>query len=346
MKARLYYLSCAQGAIIAQVAISAISLTGLENSHWTAEAFFVISLVTGCLSVFFSCAISPAFHGLHSAEDIKDFLTKPTPSVNTRKFNLAVSQLRKHKDQLNEFSEDEINILRELVERGRWKVASAYAAIMLVVPMTLLKVALNAFLIGLGIYLGKMYTANLIPSYGFGSIGVLVFYLVSALFGIGMYYVTQSLKYLESSPLERWRMILDDHKKNGRRNQQMGDAPNEIGNDVRLPSPGHFRQSRHVREGNTIHFVTDETVGSTVDRNEPRLVERPRNSTEDESLRLTKEQASPNPRLTSDIANSNEAAASPGLDLGNMKDILKELIRVQEESFRVNQRLLDVLNME
>ncbi len=75
-----------QGAIIAQVAISALSLTGLEDSHLMVEAFFVASLVTGCLSVFFSCAISPAFHGLHTAEDIKDFLTKPMSLANTRNF--------------------------------------------------------------------------------------------------------------------------------------------------------------------------------------------------------------------------------------------------------------------
>jgi hypothetical protein len=96
-----------------------------------------------------------------------------------------------------------MNTLRVLAQSGRWKVASSYAALMLVVPMTLLNISLNALLIGLGIYMGMLYTAKLVPSYGSGSIGILIFYLVSALFGIGMYYSSQSLNPMENTRLVR-----------------------------------------------------------------------------------------------------------------------------------------------
>lgn len=188
-----------------------MSLTGLEDSHWAAEGFFVVSLVTGCLSVFFACAISPAFHGLHSAEDIKDFLTKPTQSANEAEdFDSLVSEYIRRMGVPGQYSEIENNNFRESIQTRRWQVASAYAAIMLVVPMTLLRIALNAFLIGLGIYIGKLYTAKLIPSFGSGSIGILALYLVSALFGIGMYYIARSLKYLEGRPFRRLRIVLDN----------------------------------------------------------------------------------------------------------------------------------------
>jgi hypothetical protein len=62
------------------VAITALSLDRLEDSHWTAHAFLIASLTTGAPSVFFSCAINSAFYGLHTATNIKRFLIKPMPS--------------------------------------------------------------------------------------------------------------------------------------------------------------------------------------------------------------------------------------------------------------------------
>ncbi|KAF2736185.1 hypothetical protein EJ04DRAFT_551426 [Polyplosphaeria fusca] len=157
------------GAIIAQVAITALSLMRLQDTHWTAEAFFIVSLVTGALSVYFSTALSPAFNGLHSAEDIKDFLTKPAKWRSLTLLNLHLT----HAEHAQALTADASRKLPQLIAEERWKVPSVYAAIMLVVPMTLLNVALNAFLVGLGIYLGKLYTAQLVPSYGSGSLAAL-----------------------------------------------------------------------------------------------------------------------------------------------------------------------------
>jgi hypothetical protein len=101
---------------------------------------------------------------------------------------------------------------RELVEYGRWKTASPYAATMLVAPMILLQISLNAFLIGLEIYLGKVYTSRLIPSYGSGSMGILVSFIVSSLFGLAMFYVAQGLKSTDVLWLKHWRKVSHDHQ--------------------------------------------------------------------------------------------------------------------------------------
>jgi hypothetical protein len=54
-----------------------------------------------CFFFFFSWAISPAFHGLHSAEDVKNFLARPpTVAVDTSALNSMLSSLDKTKDEL------------------------------------------------------------------------------------------------------------------------------------------------------------------------------------------------------------------------------------------------------
>lgn len=69
-----------------------------------------------------------------------------------------------------------------IVQTGR--APSAGAAIMLAAPAALLGLSLNTFLIGFGIYLGCVYTDNLVSGYGkSGSLGILIFYIVAATIG-------------------------------------------------------------------------------------------------------------------------------------------------------------------
>jgi hypothetical protein len=74
---------------------------------------------------------------------------------------------------------------------------------MLVAPMYLHHASLNTFLVGLGIYLGKSFTAKLIPSFGSGSLGILLIYIGTTLISLAIFYVAQSLKYLENLPRKR-----------------------------------------------------------------------------------------------------------------------------------------------
>jgi hypothetical protein len=261
-----------------------MSLNRLEETHWTAQAFFVVSLTTGALSVFFSCVANPAFHGLHSAENIKDFLTKPTPSAQRDRFRRDVVIIESIVDRM----QHSINVekLRTVVESDNWQVASPYAALMLVAPMLLLQVALNAFLVGLGIYLGELVTARLIISYGSGSVGILVFYLVSTLFGLALFYVAQGVKSLDDVWLKRWRNILVDfkiHQERTERDSKRDTKPTskvsrfdsppvhssshqpttvEAQDSVQAKQQGHieqqpFRQSAHLRVGDRVHYTID-----------------------------------------------------------------------------------------
>ncbi|KAF2465770.1 uncharacterized protein BDR25DRAFT_345946 [Lindgomyces ingoldianus] len=194
------------GAIIAQVAITALSLTRLEDSHWTVEAFYVVSLVTGALSVYFACVLSPALHGLHNANDIRDFLTVPAPRWTSQRINTLLTKVETSANHAS----DDVSDLRTEFSQHRWKIASAYSAMILIHPMDLLKIALSTFLIGLGIYLGRVWAIGLVPSFGLGSLFIFITFLITVVCGMGFYYIALELKKLESEPLDRITRLFPD----------------------------------------------------------------------------------------------------------------------------------------
>lgn len=397
-----------QGAIIAQVAISAMSLTNIADSHWTAHAFFIVSLVTGSLSVFFSCAISLLINGLHSSDDIKDFVFLPS----SRRMGYRIEKAIERRKKGQNIESAEFTKLISLLDGDNRSVASPYAAVMIVVPRSLLNVALNAFLMGLGIYLGKLYTAKLVPEYGLGSVGILTFYLVSALCGIAMYSIPQSLHSRETSKVEKWHEILADYAKESTetsrqsRNAKQKHAAAEEATALppaatSYPSGENLGSSHdsntsldvieelmrpriittrqeltHVSEPNNTIPKAPSTLSSTPtssssnNAHEPNTPSPP--SGEEHFEQLPQPQTSQPPNTPSDLgAVSPIEHASPLADSAtrekckdterpsetkhspfplpsivhdDIPDILRDLIRIQEESARLNRRLLAVLS--
>jgi hypothetical protein len=79
---------------------------------------------------------------------------------------------------------------------------------MLTAPAELLALSLNTFIVGLGIYLGIVYTNNLIPLPGTnGSLAVLMFYVLAAAYGFALFFVPSALKYVESAPFARYARL-------------------------------------------------------------------------------------------------------------------------------------------
>jgi hypothetical protein len=102
--------------------------------------------------------------------------------------------------------------LRDAIDRldtvNRWKIASSASAMMLATPTQLLTLALNAFIIGLGVYLGCIYSANLIPALTpSGSLAVLILYILVTWYGLAIVYIPSALKGLESAAAERYTRL-------------------------------------------------------------------------------------------------------------------------------------------
>lgn len=135
-----------QGAIVAQIAITALSLQYIEQTHWTVEAAFLISLVNGLLSVSFSCDLQIELGALHGPEETKEWLV--------------------------------VQDSKTLHERPSYS-----SAFMLVAPAQLLSWSLLSLFVGFGIYYGLVYTRDLSPLPGTGAnlAVLLVFVIMSAM---------------------------------------------------------------------------------------------------------------------------------------------------------------------
>lgn len=251
-------LTFRQGAIVAQVAITALSLPRLNETHWTVQAFFIASLIFGSLSVFFSCIAYQVVSALHGANEIRDWLSKPILSKQKPEFQRLLDNLERviYHQQASALGGDEYAQLEHAIDQSikddRWKAVSFSSSVMLVAPARLLSLALNTFVAGLGIYLGLVYMANLMPIPGpNGSLAVLISYIFATFHGLSLFYIPLGFKKLESLPVKRFTRLM--HVVRIRR-ERSGRIP-EGGITVNVPgSKGraepHPEPSRHGVVGN------------------------------------------------------------------------------------------------
>jgi hypothetical protein len=193
-------------AIIAQVAITALALPNLNQVHWTATAGFVVSLVTGCLSVWLSTTTSRLLSSLDSPDAVRDWLSRPASKASQAKFEKNLT-LRLESADLNSKSdvEDIESSISTFLEENRWQVASFYSCTLLTSPSLLLNVSLPTFLLALGIYLGTVWKKDLDPVAGnVASRAVLICYIVCVVLGFGLFFGASDRKEAEMTFVRRW----------------------------------------------------------------------------------------------------------------------------------------------
>ena len=126
-----------QGAIIAQVAITGLSLPNFSSTHWVARACFLLAVVSGCLSVYYACVFQRLVGKLYTPSRIRNWIRLP-PSI---------SNSNCEPDTLS---------------------ASLTSVFIVSAPFTMVKVSIFAFLLGLGNHQGFIWTRNLDTSAGRG----------------------------------------------------------------------------------------------------------------------------------------------------------------------------------
>ena len=100
--------------------------------HWIARACFLLAIVSGCLSVYYACALQRIIGKLYKADQIKDWLKLP-PSEKLG----------------GGASEDDAQ-------------RTSLAAVLIIsAPFTMVRVSIFAFLLGLAIYQGFVFTKGL-----------------------------------------------------------------------------------------------------------------------------------------------------------------------------------------
>ncbi|KAK4187491.1 hypothetical protein QBC35DRAFT_551987 [Podospora australis] len=98
---------------------------------------------------------------------------------------------------------------------------SSLSAIMIATPSGMLILSLNMLVLGLGIYLGSVYTRDLKPHLGKdGALGMLIFYIVFATIGTFLYPIPQILKSSEQDNLEVVNDLLRQYAQQQQQQQQ------------------------------------------------------------------------------------------------------------------------------
>ena len=168
----LYHMSliCVQGAIIAQVALTALSLPSLSLAHWTARAFLLFATVAGCLSVYYACTLSRNIGKCYQAKLVRDWLSAATQHMENA--------------EANEKNETQ---------------ASLSGIFILSAPYTMMSYAILAFVTGLAIYQGFVWTRTLDTDAGKdNSRNVFIAYIVSTGFCELFFLSAGMIKAIES----------------------------------------------------------------------------------------------------------------------------------------------------
>ena len=146
------------------------------------------SLISGSLSVYFARLLQRTVGALYRAEDVRDWLTRPDEET--------LKMLEHQKDFP---SIPDMEQARQQTPRS----ASLFSALVMSAPSSMINVALGSFLLGLGVYLGFLWTRHLDTQGGRNdSRDVFIIFIVSTVIIIALYATPAAYKGLETSAIE------------------------------------------------------------------------------------------------------------------------------------------------
>ncbi|KAK4445175.1 hypothetical protein QBC34DRAFT_413654 [Podospora aff. communis PSN243] len=124
------------GTIVAQIAITALSLSGLSQAHWAARGLFTFSLVSSIIAVYYASSQHRTIGRCLNASQIRAWI------VNNEGWGgVGFYDTRKC--------------------MGTVRKPCASSILSISAPVLLLSASLNSFLAGFGVYLGFVWTRNL-----------------------------------------------------------------------------------------------------------------------------------------------------------------------------------------
>ncbi|KAL3444279.1 hypothetical protein BJX65DRAFT_311057 [Aspergillus insuetus] len=132
-------MTCVQAAIIAQIAITMLSLPNFDSVHWAATAVACSSLICGILTTFLAFIFQQILSNLHNPEEVRSWLT-------TTQKSYSLHQVFYPRTRRANATEKTIPSLR--------------SAVLLTTPSKLLRLSIMTAFATLGIYLGCVWDAE------------------------------------------------------------------------------------------------------------------------------------------------------------------------------------------
>ncbi|KAF7679590.1 hypothetical protein GT037_003338 [Alternaria burnsii] len=178
------------GTIVAQIAITALSLADLSNTHWVARASFTFSLVSATMAVYYATRQYRKLGRCLHADEVKAW-------IHPTKMRLLPVE-----SSLQLF------------------MPSAASVLTVSAPNMLLSASLNAFLVGLGVYFGYVWKRNLDENAGpSASRAVFIVYVIGLALCYGIYALS-SLVAADQSYISEWDVLRGLHSETARAQDQ------------------------------------------------------------------------------------------------------------------------------
>ncbi|KAH8768849.1 hypothetical protein F5883DRAFT_63347 [Diaporthe sp. PMI_573] len=236
------------GTILAQIAITALSLSNLSQAHWTARGFFTFSLVSSIISVYYASQQHRVLSRFLSSEEIRAWMRRKSEQEENKRW-MPTKRASK--------SDPDIDILPSITS------VLTYSA-----PNALLSASVCAFLVGLGIYLGFVWTNDLDQSASpSDSRAVFVTYIVSVSVCYSLYSLSDTVAIGQNDNSDV--IFLQDLKKD------------QEPRDTLIPT--------HIPRSQTLEsWVGPSTSASALERGEPVL---PDNSPDSDPRQVFREAA-------------------------------------------------------
>jgi hypothetical protein len=151
------------------VALTSLSLPNLSAAHWIARAALLLSLISGCLAVFYASLLQRKLGNLRTASEIKSWWRAHRRSRSDTDWR---SRSQRHQDperttaswrsrgqrrRSSQFSTESsfVNFQDPRLS------SSVAAAVLMSAPTLMINWALGAFLTGIGIYFGFVWKNKL-----------------------------------------------------------------------------------------------------------------------------------------------------------------------------------------
>ena len=203
-----------KGAIVASIATTALQFDRLADTHWTAQAFIVASLVTSLSSVFCASKQQKTIGRLLHASQLREFIgikkdivfgqTPPPKKLRQYLFLTSAFPRFSARSTTDKSYED---VVRAYAESGGYVDLPSPASCMLIsAPRLLLAMSVVGFVAGVGVYLGSLTSPSLESVFGRD---VFVVYCVVTVLSCAFYIQSTLVQWSQAAEDEGDKIMAD-----------------------------------------------------------------------------------------------------------------------------------------
>ena len=155
-----------KAAIVAQIAITGLSLENLSRTHWVARAFLLYSLISSLMAVYYATTQQRIMGRLLRASQVRGWIRgQVPPRMNLPMWKVIHGSSKPDPQYYQPQSRDRDEIVADVIKKCF--TPSVTAVITISAPQILLSSSLMSLLLGVGVYFGFVWTRNLDTEAGF-----------------------------------------------------------------------------------------------------------------------------------------------------------------------------------